>query len=270
MKLSIGFSSCPNDTFIFDAMVNHKIDTEGLEWDLSLEDVETLNKWSTQGKLDITKLSFPAWFQAASSYKLLNSGSALGSGVGPLLISKAPVENLHQEINQLSIAIPGKNTTAFFLLKYAFPTAENVHVLTFNEIEDAVLSGKVDAGVIIHENRFTYQQKGLTKLVDLGEYWEKKTLNPIPLGGIAAKHSLGNELIEKIDRVIKRSLEYAFGNYPALPEFVTSNAQEMEEEVMRKHIDLYVNSYSLNLGEKGLQAIDVMRIVFNSLNKPGE
>lgn len=260
MKLSLGFSPCPNDTFIFDALVNGKIDTEGLEFDPVLEDVQTLNAWAAEGRLDITKLSFPALFNQSSTYAILDSGAALGKGVGPLLIAKEPIDI--KEVELRLIAIPGENTTAHFLLNYAFPQAKNKAVLLFSEIEDAVLKGNVDLGVIIHENRFTYQKKGLHKICDLGEIWESKENVPIPLGCIAIKRKLPAELQLQVDRLIRQSLDYAFEHYPRLSPYVAEHAQAMEEDVMRKHIELYVNNYSLSLGEDGKAAIRKLNEVY--------
>jgi 1,4-dihydroxy-6-naphthoate synthase len=256
MKLTLGFSPCPNDTFIFDALVNKKIDTEGLDFDVALEDVETLNQWTAEGRLDVTKLSFPALFQHADRYAILSAGSALGKGVGPLLIAKSVVSV--PDLEQASIAIPGENTTANFLLNFAFPQAQNRRVLLFSKIEDAVLHGEVDLGVIIHENRFTYQHKGLVKVLDLGDYWEQKTGAPIPLGCIAIKRSLDPALQQKVDALIRKSLVYAFDHYPSLSMFITGHAQEMDEAVMRQHIELYVNDFSLDLGEEGKRAVHTL------------
>jgi 1,4-dihydroxy-6-naphthoate synthase len=261
MKLTLGFSPCPNDTFIFDALVNHQIDAEGLELDVLLEDVQTLNEWALQGKLDISKISYGVYPLVLNSYSLLKSGGALGKGVGPLLITKYKVQSTkHEElqnlVNDSLIAIPGVNTTAHFLFSRAFPSAKRKQFMVFHEIEEAVLSGKVDCGVIIHENRFTYQQKGLHKLIDLGEYWEQSTGFPIPLGGIVAHNRIDADVRTKVDRLIRKSLEYAFANYPLVTEYVKQHSQEMSEEVMRMHIDLYVNNYSLDLGADGMQAVN--------------
>jgi 1,4-dihydroxy-6-naphthoate synthase len=264
MKLTLGFSPCPNDTFIFDALVNSKIDTEGLEFETVLEDVETLNQWALQGKLDITKLSFPAFFQSLDDYVLLNAGSALGKGVGPLLVSKNEKATA-TEIADQSIAIPGFNTTANLLLSFAFPSALNKKEMIFSAIEDAVLSGKTDLGVIIHENRFTYHQKGLHKVMDLGENWEEKMKTPIPLGGIAISQSIKRSVSLKIDQLIRKSLEYAFANYPLVTDYVKIHSQEMSEDVMRQHIDLYVNNYSIDLGSDGKQAITTLFSVFKEV-----
>ncbi|MES2003125.1 MAG: 1,4-dihydroxy-6-naphthoate synthase [Bacteroidota bacterium] len=265
MKLSLAFSPCPNDTFIFDALVNQKIDTEGLEFDVVLEDVQTLNEWAKQGKLDISKISYGVLPLVLDQYIVLHSGGALGKGVGPLLITKNEVQS-KRNINQMRIAIPGVNTTAHMLFSLAYPYATNKSFLVFHEIEDAVLHGKADAGVIIHENRFTYQDKGLTKIKDLGEYWEETIKVPIPLGGIVMKRSFEPALQSKVDRLIRKSLEYAFAHYPLLTGYVQEHSQEMSEDVMRKHIDLYVNNYSLNLGEDGKKAVIKLLEVSQQLN----
>lgn len=264
MKLTLGFSPCPNDTFIFDAIVNGKIDTRGLSFDYVMEDVETLNLWAKEGKLDITKLSYNTFLHTIDKYALLHSGSALGKGVGPLLISKEPLDL--NKIADYKIVIPGFNTTANLLLSIAFPNAKQKQELVFNEIEDAVLSGKADAGLIIHENRFTYAQKGLTKLVDLGDWWEEHVNAAIPLGGIVVRRSFNKELSATIDAVIKDSIAYSWQHYPALSPFITNNAQEMEEEVMRKHINLYVNNFTTDLGEEGYRAINTL---FSEAKKAG-
>jgi 1,4-dihydroxy-6-naphthoate synthase len=270
MRLTLGFSPCPNDTFIFDALVNQKIDTEGLEFDPVPEDVETLNQWALEGKLDITKLSFPAYFKSLDKYVLLTSGSALGKGVGPLLISNKKQDLKNVEDN--SIAIPGLNTTANMLLSFAFPKARNKVPVLFSEIEDTVISGKTELGVIIHENRFTYQQKGLHKVVDLGEYWEEKMKAPIPLGGIAIKRTIDKAIQKKVNSLIRKSLDDAFANYPLITDYVKQHSQTMREEVMRQHIELYVNNYSLELGNDGKKAIEVLFNTWsfsNSSAKPG-
>ncbi|MBL7683249.1 MAG: 1,4-dihydroxy-6-naphthoate synthase [Flavipsychrobacter sp.] len=256
MKLTLGFSPCPNDTFIFDAMVNGKIDTKGLSFDYVMEDVETLNQWAMAGKLDITKLSYNTFLHTVDKYALLHSGSALGKGVGPLLIAKQQL-NLAMAAD-FSIAIPGTNTTANLLLSLAIPEAKNKTELLFNEIEQAVLEDKFDAGLIIHESRFTYAQKGLVKLIDLGDWWENEMNAAIPLGGIVIKRESGSELATAVDSIMKESLAYSWKNYPQLSSFVQCNAQEMEEDVMRKHIDLYVNEYTTDLGEEGSNAIQIL------------
>jgi 1,4-dihydroxy-6-naphthoate synthase len=267
MKFTIGFSPCPNDTFIFDALVNKKIDTEGFEFEPVLEDVQTLNKWAIEKKLDISKISYGVLPLVIADYVVLQSGGALGKGVGPLLIATKEVGNLADAIQNMTIAIPGENTTAHLLFSYAFPGATYKQFLVFNEIENAVLTGKVDAGVIIHENRFTYQDKGLVKLVDLGEYWEKNTGAPIPLGGIIVKKEIGKEIHQKLNRLIQSSVAYSFNNYPQISAYVSSHSQEMSEDVMRKHIDLYVNDFSIDLGEKGKQAVDKFLEIYASIHR---
>jgi 1,4-dihydroxy-6-naphthoate synthase len=264
MKFTLGFSPCPNDTFIFDALVNHKIDTEGFEFEVVLEDVQTLNEWAKQGKLDISKISYGVLPLVLDNYIVLNSGGALGKGVGPLLITKEEVRSTN-DIDSMRIAVPGVNTTAHMLFSLAYPEAKNKTFMVFHEIEDAVLSGKVDAGVIIHENRFTYQQKGLHKVVDLGAYWEETIKVPIPLGGIVIKRSVDIHIQKKIDHLIRKSLDYAFANYPSITDYVRQHSQEMDESVMRQHIDLYVNNYSLALGEDGKKAVQNLLQVYHQL-----
>lgn len=260
-KLTIGFSPCPNDTFIFDAIANKRINSEGLEFDIYMQDVETLNTNAFHAELDITKLSYHAYIYAAENYQLLRSGSALGKNCGPLLIAKKPVENLESEIQKLEIAIPGKYTTANLLLGIAFPQAEKKTEIIFSEIENAVVSGKFDAGLIIHENRFTYEKKGLKKLIDLGEFWETKTGLPLPLGGIAIRKSLPSEIKQKVEKLIRSSIEYAFSNPNASSEYVRCHSQELEENIIQSHIALYVNNYSINLGKEGERAVKELFIV---------
>ena len=259
MTLTLGFSPCPNDTFIFDAMIHHKIDTEGLDFEVFYDDVETLNHKAFRGELDITKLSYHAFAYVADHYVLLDSGSALGFGVGPMLISDIGISISDLKSNpNYKIGIPGKYTTANFLLGLAFPDATNKVELVFSDIENAVLDGRVDIGLIIHENRFTYQDRGLKKIIDLGDFWEKETGLAIPLGGIVANRELKPDVLEKINRVLRRSVEFAFANPKSGLEYIRSHAQEMSEEVMYKHIDLYVNKYSLDLGEEGKKAIKLL------------
>jgi 1,4-dihydroxy-6-naphthoate synthase len=259
MKLTIGFSPCPNDTFIFDALIHHKIDTEGLDFEVFYDDVETLNQKAFRGELDITKLSYHAFAYAADKYILLDAGSALGFGVGPLLITKqADVSNLISNISNLKIGIPGKYTTANFLLSLAFPDATNKQEIIFSDIENAVLDGRIDIGLIIHENRFTYQNKGLHKIIDLGDFWEKRTGCAIPLGGIVANRNLPLDVQHKINRVLQRSVEFAFANPKSGLEYIRSHAQEMSEEVMYKHIELYVNQFSVDLGVEGKKAVKLL------------
>jgi len=256
MTLRLGFSTCPNDTFIFDAMIHHKIDTEGLNFDVLLADVEELNKEAFRNEIDITKLSYHAYAYIAENYQLLNTGSALGNNNGPLLISKTKI--FPDEVNDLKIAIPGKYTTANLLLSIAYPKATNKKEYLFSDIEEVILSNEVDAGLIIHENRFTYKNKGLKKIIDLGEYWEATEKMPIPLGGIVVNRQLPNETKLKIQRVLRSSVNYAFQNPLASLSFIKKYAQEMNEEVMHNHIKLYVNNYTKELGETGKKAIETL------------
>lgn len=254
MKLSLGFSPCPNDTFIFDALVNHKIDTQGLSFDVHLEDVQTLNEWAVSGKLDLSKISYGVLPLLLEQYALLSSGGALGKGVGPLLIAKEPVNP--EAVKTKTIAIPGRNTTAHFLFSLAYPDATKKQFRVFSQIEQAVLDGEADLGVIIHENRFTYQQRGLVKIMDLGEYWERETNSPIPLGGIVMRRQFDESLQRQVESLIRQSVTFAFAAYPQLTDYVKMHAQEMEESVMRQHIDLYVNDFSLDLGPAGKAAVE--------------
>ena len=266
--IDIGFSPCPNDTFIFDALVNHKIDTKGYDFNLHLEDVQTLNEWALQGKLPYSKISYGVWPKIKNQYQLLESGGALGKGVGPLLIYKEDKTNLSGKPDEktMRVAIPGMDTTAHLLFSLAFPDVKNKVFLVFNEIEEAVLSGKVDAGVIIHENRFTYAAKGLSKWMDLGHFFETSFNAPIPLGGIIARKDQPQAEIKMMDALIQESVQFAFkNNYEKLPEFVTARAQEMSEQVMRQHIDLYVNDYSIQMGEVGKNAIKKLEEVYAQL-----
>lgn len=253
MKLTFGFSPCPNDTFMFDAIVHQKIDLMGLKFEVIMEDVEHLNKLAINHQTDITKLSFNAFTKVYERYQMLTSGSALGNNCGPLLIAKK--DYTLDQAADLSIAVPGYNTTAFLLLKYALPKADYFKEYVFSDIEKAVLNGEVDAGLIIHENRFTYQQKGLHKVIDLGEYWEQQTNSPIPLGGIAIKKSIPYDIKQKVNQILYNSVKYAFDHPEDTMPFVSQHAQELEPSVMKAHIDLYVNQYSQDLGLIGKQAI---------------
>lgn len=270
MKLTLGFSPCPNDTFIFDALVHQKIDTGGLSFEVVLEDVETLNQWAIEGRLDITKLSFPAFFRSLENYTLLNAGSALGKGVGPLLVRKKETDISDDDIKNQLIAIPGINTTANLLLNFAYPEATSKQAMLFSDIEDFVAGGHAGLGLIIHENRFTYQEKGLVKVADLGEIWEQKMNMPIPLGGIAINQSVKRSVAIQVEELIRKSLEYAFANYPQVSDYVKQHSQTMSEEVMRQHIQLYVNNYSLDLGSEGKKAIEQLLAVFKASLTPND
>jgi 1,4-dihydroxy-6-naphthoate synthase len=258
VKLSLAFSPCPNDCFMFDAMVHGRIDTEGLEFSVTLADIEALNHAAFAGQPDVTKLSFHAYAYCAGMYVLLDAGSALGRNCGPLLISKRPIDREEVESGELGIAIPGKYTTANFLCGLAFPAARNKTEMLFSEIEPALIDGRFDAGVIIHENRFTYQTRGLRKIIDLGEFWESETGAPIPLGGIVIKRSLPDDVKRTMNRVMRRSVEYAFAHRADSLPYVRAHAQEMSEAVMYQHIDLYVNEYSVDLGSDGRRAVEAL------------
>ncbi len=259
-KLTLGFSPCPNDTFIFDALVNHKTDSSGFQFEVILEDVESLNMRALRGELDLTKLSFPALFQAADTYALLQAGGAAGKGVGPLLVRNKELH--HFDLYRQHIYIPGLHTTANLLLSFAFPEVIHKTPVHFSAIEDLVAADPAGMGVLIHENRFTYRQKGLVQVADLGEIWEKKTGLPIPLGGIAVKRSLPRKISLAIEKLIRTSIEFAAAKYPVVPEYVQQHAQSMNDDVLRKHIELYVNNYSLELGAEGKKAIEELYAVY--------
>lgn len=278
MLLTLGYSPCPNDTFIFDAMVHGRIDTEGLTFDVRLGDVEELNRLAFAGSLDVTKLSYHAFGHLTEKYALLNAGSALGRGVGPLLVTAdaelaaraAAVNHDKAAGTQVRsagldssilppttpVAIPGKFTTANYLLGLASPQLENKQEVLFSDIEARVLSGEFTAGLLIHENRFTYHERGLHKLADLGEFWESKTGYAIPLGGIVIQRSLPQAVRDTFDRVLARSVQYAFDHPAASASYVAAHAQEMDPEVRQKHINLYVNNFSLDLGPEGRAAVE--------------
>ncbi len=251
-NIDIGFSPCPNDTFIFDALVNRKIDTGNLTFTPVIEDVETLNQWALQGKLPVTKISYGVLPLVLNNYSLLKAGSALGRGAGPLLIRNNEMDDQLDESTE--VAIPGAHTTAHMLFSMVYPEVKRRCFVRYDEVQEYVLSGH-GPGVIIHENRFTYQSLGLKKICDLGEAWEEKTGLPIPLGGIVAQKSIGDKS-ETISNLIRKSLEYSRARYPELSEFIKFHAMEMKEDVMRDHINLYVNDFSSDLGEEGLGAVN--------------
>lgn len=253
MKLKLGFSTCPNDTYIFDAIVNKRINLEGISFEPVLADVEELNKMALESIPDVTKLSFHAYAYVSDHYQILNSGSALGYKNGPLLISKQKV--YPDEVNDLVIAIPGKYTTANLLLAIAYPDVKMKQEYLFSDIEDAVLSGETDAGLIIHESRFTYYRKGLKKVIDLGEYWEEKTNLPIPLGGIMIRRNLPEDIRKKVGHILQTSVSYAEQNPRASIDYIRTYAKSVKDKVIRKHIDLYVNEFTYDLGETGRDAI---------------
>ncbi len=256
MKLTFAYSPCPNDTFMFEPLISNRVDTEGLQFEIILDDVEALNKSAIEEQYDITKLSFNAYVGLTEKYQLLNSGSALGRNCGPLLIAKKELSL--QELQNGKIGIPGVHTTANFLLSYVYPDLSNKKEYLFSEIESAIVSGDIDAGVIIHENRFTYQNSGLVKIVDLGEYWENKTGFPIPLGGIVTRRDFSKDLKQKIDRVIARSVKYALLSPQSGMDYIRSHAQEMDDSVMQSHILLYVNNFSANIGIEGRKSVEFL------------
>ncbi len=253
-ELSIGFSPCPNDTFIFNALVNGMITTAGFTLRPEiLTDVETLNQWAMEGRLDITKLSFHALMYVRDEYTLLRSGAALGRGCGPLFIQKAGAGRRISSHDP--IALPGRYTTAALLLRMARPEFDNFVYLPFERIMPAVISGEAAAGVIIHESRFTYHNFGLEMICDLGAWWEEETGHPIPLGGIAARRSLGRESIQSIETAIASSISWAFAHDRRQP-YIKEHAQEMAAEVTAAHIGLYVNDFSKDLGDEGMAAVE--------------
>lgn len=253
MKISLGFSTCPNDTFIFDALINGKVDTDGLEFIPVLADVEGLNKRALTADLDVTKLSYHAYGHAAMHYKILDSGSALGHGNGPLLVSKRKIALA--EIAEARIAIPGDLTTANFLMAVAFPQAQNKRSYLFSEIESLILSDEVDIGVLIHENRFTYAERGLRLIEDLGAFWERETKLPIPLGGIAVHRRIPESVQIRIQKCIYDSIRFAFDNPESSLDYMRQYAQEMREEILHKHVKTFVNDFSLSLGTEGQKAV---------------
>lgn len=267
MKLTLGISPCPNDTFIFDALVNGPVEADGLTFEVLHEDVQTLNEWALEGRLDVTKLSYGVLPRVADRYALLESGGALGEGVGPLLVARPGAPPFDPATSK--VAIPGRDTTAHLLFSLAHPGAGQKRFMVFSAIEAAVLSGEVDAGVIIHEGRFTYTSRGLLKLLDLGEHWQRVTGAPIPLGGIVARRSLPIEVRRRVDSAVRRSLEHAHARGPELSAYVRCHAQEMDEAVMRQHVALYVNAFSLGLGEAGRRAVARLLAVWSAVN-PGQ
>ena len=255
-ELTLGFSPCPNDTFMFYPLVHGLVDTSGLSYQERLEDVETLNQLALKGELDVSKVSYHAFGHIRNEYALLRSGSALGRGCGPLLVAADNISPA--DLRGKTIAVPGQYTTALLLLRLFDPTLENFLVMPFNEIMDAVLRGDVDAGLIIHESRFTYQGYGLHKLLDLGEWWEGETGLPIPLGGIVAKRSLGVETIAAVEKALRSGVTYARSNPSEAANYIREHAQEMGEDVCRAHIGLYVNEFSADLGDEGVRAIECL------------
>jgi 1,4-dihydroxy-6-naphthoate synthase len=255
-KLSLGYSPCPNDTFIFYGLTHNKLDNLTFSVEERLEDVETLNQLALAGSLELTKISYHALGHLRDDYALLRSGGALGRGCGPLVVSNKPTTM--DKLRGQRIAIPGKLTTANLLLQLYDEGFDDLLILPFDQIMPALQNGQVEAGVIIHESRFTYQQLGFHEVQDLGAWWEGETGLPIPLGGILAKRSLGDETIRQVDRAIRQSLEYAY-THPEVPRaYIKQHAQELDEAVISSHIELYVNDFSLDLGEEGVRAVETL------------
>lgn len=256
MKLSLGFSTCPNDTYIFDALVNRRISNSDFEFSLHLADVEELNKMVLNQDIDVSKISYGAYPALSDNYVVLDAGSAIGRANGPLLVSKHKI--YPDEIDGLKIAIPGLHTTANLLFSVAFPNAKNKKEYLFSDIEEVILSNECDAGLLIHENRFTYEARGLKKVFDIGELWESRFGHMVPLGGIVARRSLPAPILRKLSDAIADSVRFAFAYPDASKNFVCQNAQAMDSEVMQRHIKLYVNEFSENLGKEGRDSIQFM------------
>ncbi len=253
MNLKLNISTCPNDTFMFEALLHGRIDTEGVVFDLHLADIEQLNEMALAGEPDISKLSYAMFPQISGRFKILNSGSALGHGNGPLVVSRHKI--YPDELCNARVAIPGKHTTANLLLDKLYPSNKKRYAYLFSDIAEVVMSGGCDAGVLIHEGRFVYRELGLQLVSDLGLEWEKRTKLPLPLGAIVISRRLDTSLQQKIDRVLRRSIEYARSNPAASTEFVQQYAQELSTDVTRSHIDLFVNDYSIDLGKEGRRAV---------------
>ncbi len=255
-NLSLGYSPCPNDTFIFYPLVHGLVGSPEFSFSERLEDVETLNRLALKGELDITKISCHLLGFIRKEYCLLRSGGALGRGCGPLVVSRRFTRM--GELKGRRIAVPGRYTTAYLLLRLFDPELDNIIFLPFHEIMGAVANGDADAGVIIHESRFTFSDHGLTKLLDLGDWWENETGHPIPLGGIVAKRSLGEETVAILERMLRASVEYAFAHPGAANAYIRTHSQEMSDEVCAAHIELYVNRFSLDLGNEGEAAVTTL------------
>lgn len=251
-KIDIAFSSCPNDTFVFHAMLNNLVDTGGLTFEPFIDDVESLNQKAKMGVFQVSKLSFAAWLRLRDRYELLDSGAALGFGCGPLLVARSKDISVEESL----IAVPGIDTTANMLFNLRYPEAKNKIVTRFDEILPGIRSGKFDAGVIIHEGRFVFKDYGCEQIIDLGEWWERETSSPIPLGCIAIRKD-EKTIVHKdvIESSIRDSVSFAFENPGTSREYVKSLAQEMDDDVIDQHIRLYVNEFTLSLGEKGKKAV---------------
>lgn len=255
-SLRIGISPCPNDTFMFAAMAMQMVSIGDIELQFEFKDVQELNQMAQEGTLDIVKMSYFNYFNTLDKYIMLRSGSALGTNCGPLIVARKPM--WFSELAELKIAIPGLNTTANLLLSLFAPEVKHKVPMLFSAIENAVLNGDTDAGVIIHENRFTFEEKGLVKIADLGEMWQLHTGMPIALGGIAMKRDLPVQMHKQIENIIKISIQFAFNKPKSIMEFVRKHAQNMKEKVVYQHIQTYVNAQSINVGEKGMEAVNLL------------
>lgn len=253
MQIQLAFSTCPNDTFIFEALVNNRLSDVSYSFDYALADIQELNRLALDAQVDMVKISYALYPMISENYQLLTAGSALGRGVGPLVVSKRKI--YPDEVEHAKVAIPGETTTANMLFTLAFPNAKNKHVYLFSDIEEAVLQNEADVGVLIHEGRFTFEQKGLKKIIDLGDFWERTSSHPIPLGGIAVRRCLPEKVKQELNSLTRQSVEFAFANTQVVMPFIKKYAQEMDEQVMQKHISLYVNCFTIDLGEKGKQAV---------------
>ena len=261
-EFSLGYSPCPNDTFIFYALIHNRL-TYDIEFRETLEDVETLNRLALNKEFDVTKASFHGFGFLRDEYCLLHSGSALGCGCGPLIVARSRIDR--NKLGTKKIAIPGRMTTAYLLLRLFAPDAKNIVEMPFDRILNAVSMGTVDAGLIIHESRFTYPQYDLIKLIDLGDWWENETGLPIPLGGIFARRDLGAAVIAKIDRLIRQSVEYALQHPEDAREYIKKNSQELDDDIIDRHIKLYVNDYTLDIGD-GIVAVEKLLKTAEELN----
>ncbi|HOE38482.1 MAG TPA: 1,4-dihydroxy-6-naphthoate synthase [Bacteroidales bacterium] len=264
MKLKLAISPCPNDTFMFDALINKKIDTKNFDFEIIIDDIEKLNTYTKQQEVDISKTSFHNFLKISDSYQLLNSGTAMGKNCGPLIVSKRKI--YPNELKDCKIAIPGESTTANLLMQIFFNEAQNKNVYLFSDIEELVLSNECDAGLLIHETRFTYQKRGLKLIADLGNLWENKFNLPIPLGGIIVKRSLPDKIKQEIDKMLCESINLAFKNLRGTISFMKKHAVEMDEEIMMQHVNLYVNEYSKDIGDLGKKSIYKLREEFLKLN----
>ncbi|HPX75508.1 MAG TPA: 1,4-dihydroxy-6-naphthoate synthase [Bacteroidales bacterium] len=264
MKLKLAISPCPNDTFMFDALINKKIDTKNFDFEIIIDDIEKLNSYTKQQEVDISKTSFHNFLKISDNYQLLNSGTAMGKNCGPLIVSKRKI--YPDELKHCKIAIPGESTTANLLMQIFFKEAQNKNVYLFSDIEELVLSNECDAGLLIHETRFTYQKRGLKLIADLGNLWENKFNLPIPLGGIIVKRSLPDKIKQEIDKMLSESINLAFQNPRSTIPFMKKHAVEMDEEIMMQHVNLYVNEYSKDIGDLGKKSIYKLREEFLKLN----